>query len=150
MLANKHEAETLTKHVSCDSKWKFNSTTRNSDQKWNNETCQCECKNFRKCKKDYSWNPSTCICEISKYLKSIADTSVIGCDKMISLIDIVATKTKMTNTIKTNVTKSCHSKEIRDCFISDHITIDNCHYLLSLCKTKKHWCYDHIKWKIMN
>ena len=26
---------------------------------------QCECKNYRKCKKDYSWNPSTCICENS-------------------------------------------------------------------------------------
>ena len=24
--------------------------------------CQCECKNYQKCKKDYSWNPSACIC----------------------------------------------------------------------------------------
>ena len=23
------------------------------------KTGQCECKNYRKCKKDYSWNPST-------------------------------------------------------------------------------------------
>ena len=73
---------------------------------------------------------------------------MIGCDKMISVMDILSTK--MTNTITTNVKKSCHSKEVRDCFISDHITIDNCYYLLSLCKTKKHRCYDHIKWKIMN
>ena len=39
------------------------------------------CKNHHKYKKDCSWNPSACICENSKYLKSIADTSVIMCDK---------------------------------------------------------------------
>ena len=50
------------------------------NQKWNNKTSQCKCKNYRKCIKDYSGNPSTCICEDRKYLKSIADTSVIKCD----------------------------------------------------------------------
>ena len=55
-----------TEHISCDCKCKFNSATCNSNQKWNNETCQCECKNYRKCKKDYSWNPSTCISKNSK------------------------------------------------------------------------------------
>ena len=34
-----------------------------SHQKWNNKTCQWECKN------DYCWNPSIYICENSKYLK---------------------------------------------------------------------------------
>ena len=57
-----------------------------------NGTCQCECKNYHKCKKDYSWNPSTCICENSKYLKSIADTSVIACDETISVMNIVSKK----------------------------------------------------------
>ena len=52
------------------------STTCNSKQKWNNKTCTCECKNYRKWKKDYSSNPSKCICENGDYLKSIADTSV--------------------------------------------------------------------------
>ena len=33
----------IAKNNSCDCKLKFNSTTCNSDQKWNNETCQCEC-----------------------------------------------------------------------------------------------------------
>ena len=50
--------------------------------------------------KRYSWNPSTCTCENSKYLKSIADTSVIACDEIISVMDFVSTK--MTNTIATN------------------------------------------------
>ena len=47
-----------------------NSTTCNSNEKWNNETYQCECKNYCICKKDYSWKPNTYSCENSKYLKS--------------------------------------------------------------------------------
>ena len=48
----------------------------------------------------------------SKYLKSIADTSVIACDEIISVMDIVSTKKR--NAIATNVTKTCYSKKIRD------------------------------------
>ena len=51
MLTNKNEAKTMTKHISCDCKCKFNSTTCNSNQKWNNKTCQWECKHYHKCKK---------------------------------------------------------------------------------------------------
>ena len=70
MLTNKNEAKTImTKHISCDCKRKFNSITYNSNQKWNNKTCQCECRNYHKYKKDCSWNSSTYICENSKYLK---------------------------------------------------------------------------------
>ena len=94
-----------------DCKCKFSSATCNSAQKCNNETCQCEYKNFRTHKKDYSWNPSTCICEKSKYLKNIADTSVIACDEIISVMDIASTK--MTNTIATNVSVNCHNKKVR-------------------------------------
>ena len=95
----------------------------NSKQKWNNKTCQCECKNCRKLKKHYSWSPSTCICENNKYLKSIADTSVIECDEII----IVSTKktntivTKKANTIAADVMSTvsinCLSKKVRDCYI---------------------------------
>ena len=52
--------------------------------------CQGECKNYRTCKKYYSCKTSTCICENDKYLKSIADTSVITCDKIISVMDNVS------------------------------------------------------------
>ena len=46
---------------------------------------------------------------------------------------------------------NCHSKKVIDIyflysFISDQISIDNYHYLLLLCKTKRY----NIKWKIMN
>ena len=84
--------------------------------KWNNKTCQCECKNYCTCKKDYSWNPSTCICENSKHLKILADTSVTECDEIIIVIDKVLIK--KTNTIVTNVTSTasinCHSIKVRD------------------------------------
>ena len=92
MITNKNKAKTMTKHISCDCKCKFNSTTRNSNQKWNNETCQCECKDHHKWKKYYSYNPSTCVCENRKYLKPNADTSVIKCDKVITVMDIVSPK----------------------------------------------------------
>ena len=62
----------MTEHILCDCKCQFNSTICNSNQKCNHGTCQCECKNCFKCKKDYSWNPSTCIIENCKYLKKIA------------------------------------------------------------------------------
>ena len=67
MTTSKNEAKPMTEHISCDCKFKFNSATSNSNKKWNNKTCQCECKNYHKCKKDYNWNPSTCICEDSKH-----------------------------------------------------------------------------------
>ena len=89
MITNKNDTKTMVKHISCDCKRKFNKTNCNSNQKWNNKTCQCECKNYRTCKKYYNGNPSACICENSKYLKIIADISVITCDETISVLDIV-------------------------------------------------------------
>ena len=55
--------------------------------------------------------------ENSKYLKSIAGTSVITCDEIMSVMDIESTK--MTNTIATNVTINIHTKKERykiDCY----------------------------------
>ena len=86
-ITNKNEAKAMAEHISCECKCKFNNTIWNSDQKWNNKTCQWECKNYSKCKKDYSWNPSTCICKNSKYLESIADTSVSMWDEIIIVMD---------------------------------------------------------------
>ena len=120
MIANKNEAKTMTKHISCGCKCKFNSTTCNSNQKWNDKTCQCEYKNYRQCKKDYSWNPSTCICEKRKYLKVLLIhlIQVTAFDEITSVMDIVSTK--KTNTIATNVSINCHTEKVRykiDCYI---------------------------------
>ena len=46
MITNQNEPKTITRQISSDCKFKFNSTTCNSNQKWNNETCQCDCKNY--------------------------------------------------------------------------------------------------------
>ena len=54
----------MAKHISCDFKCKFNSTTCNS-------------------KKNYPWITRTPICENSKYWKSNADTLVIAFDEII-------------------------------------------------------------------
>ena len=50
MMTNEDETKALTEDASCD----CNSTVWNSNQKWNNKTCQYECKTYRTCKKDYS------------------------------------------------------------------------------------------------
>ena len=68
MITNKNEAKLMTEHISFDCKCKFNSTVRNSNQKWNSKSYQGECKSYCTCKKDYSWNSSICIFENSKYL----------------------------------------------------------------------------------
>ena len=102
------------KHVLCNFECKLSSTTCNSNQNCNNETCQCACKNYRTCKKDYIWNPSTCICEDGKYLKSIVDDSIV-CDEVINATDIVSTNMK--NTISTNATSTVsinrHNEKVR-------------------------------------
>ena len=54
-----YEAKALIKHISSDCKCKVNSTTYNSNQKQNYETCQCKYKTNQTWVKDYSWNPST-------------------------------------------------------------------------------------------
>ena len=51
MITKKNETKAMTKYISCDCKCKFNSTKCNLKQKWNNKTCQCESKNYCKCKK---------------------------------------------------------------------------------------------------
>ena len=127
MIANKSKTKTMTEHISCNCKCKFNSTICNSKPKQNNSSSQCECKSYRKYKKDYSWNPSTCIYENRKYLISIADTSVTECDEIIVIMDIVSTKkanaivTKKINTISTNVTSTAslniYSKKVRDDYV---------------------------------
>ena len=52
MIRNKDYTKAMTEYISCDSKCKFNNATYNSKPKRNNKTCQWECKNYRKCKKD--------------------------------------------------------------------------------------------------
>ena len=65
MITKLNAAKTLV-NVKCDCKCKLNSRIWNSNQKWKNETCLCECKTYPTRKKDYSWNPKICISENGK------------------------------------------------------------------------------------
>ena len=110
--------------------------------------CQCECRNYRTCKKDYNWIPSTCICENSKYLKS---TSMARCDEIIIVINNVPTKKTIGTNVPSAASINCNSIFVymfyfAHNFTSNHITTDNNYYLLSFCKTKRY----NIKWKIVN
>ena len=51
----------LKKRTSCECNCKSDGRKYNSNQKWNNDKCWCECKNPKEhnaCEKDYIWNPS--------------------------------------------------------------------------------------------
>ena len=41
-----NEPKTLTKHVLCECKCKFDGIKCKSNQWWNNDRCRCECKKF--------------------------------------------------------------------------------------------------------
>ena len=81
MITGINESKTLTKHISCECKCRFDGRKCNSDQWWNNNKCRCEKRHV--CKKDYVWNPATCSCENGKYLASIMDDSAIMCDEVL-------------------------------------------------------------------
>ena len=46
MITGITKSKTLTKHISCKCKCKLNGTKYNSNQWWNIDKCQCECKNI--------------------------------------------------------------------------------------------------------
>ena len=48
MITRKKELKTLTKHISCECKCKFDGRECNSNRKWNNDTCRYEWRNLRK------------------------------------------------------------------------------------------------------
>ena len=73
MTTGINKSKTLTKHISCECKCRFDGRKCNSDQWWNNDKRRCECKKRHACEKDYVWNPSTCNCENGKYLASSMD-----------------------------------------------------------------------------
>ena len=72
MITGINESKTLTKHISYKCICKFDSRKCNSNQKGNNDKCQCEHKNLTEhhvcVKKVTFWNPVTCTSETGKYL----------------------------------------------------------------------------------
>ena len=83
MITGINESKTLAKHISCECKCRFNKRKCNSDQWWNNDKCQCECKKRQLCEKNHVWNSATCIYKNGKYLASIMDDSEVIYDEVI-------------------------------------------------------------------
>ena len=71
MITGINKSKTLTKHISCKCKCKFDGRKCNSDQWWNNDKCWCECEKRHVCEKVYVWNHATCNCENENCLASI-------------------------------------------------------------------------------
>ena len=126
-----NESRTLTKHISCKYECKFDSKKCNSNQKWNNNKCQCECKNpkeHRVYKKNYIWNPARCSCKNGKSIGSVIDDSLVKCDEIIK-----ETKTTLTKTIptKTTPTKTIPTKSTWTKTTLTKCTSTNYHILIT-------------------
>ena len=85
MITGINASKTLTKHISCKCKCRFDGKKCSSNQWWNNDKCRCECKTHHICEKDYVWNSATCNCENGKYLACIIDGSGIIYDEIIDV-----------------------------------------------------------------
>ena len=73
----------ISKHISWECNCQVDGTNCNSNQWWNNDKSQCECKKHHICEKDYVWNPAAWKCENGKHWTSILDDSLIICDEVI-------------------------------------------------------------------
>ena len=67
IIAGINQLKTLTKHISCECKCKFDGKECNSNQWWNSSNSRCECKKHNMHEKDYIWNLATCGSENGKY-----------------------------------------------------------------------------------
>ena len=54
MITGINDSKTLTKHISCECKCRFDGRKCSSDQRRSNDKCQYECKKRHACEKDYT------------------------------------------------------------------------------------------------
>ena len=82
MIARIKKSKILAKHISCECKHKFDGRKCNSNQWWNINKCQCECRKYHISEKImFGILHATCSCENGKYLASIMDNSARICDE---------------------------------------------------------------------
>ena len=96
MIKGINEWKTLTKHISCEYKCKFDGIKWNSNQSGIMINVDVNVKNSIR-EKDHIWNPTTCSCKNGKYLANIMDDSVISCD------EIIASYNEETKTVPVNI-----------------------------------------------
>ena len=51
MITGTNESKTLTKHIWCECKCRFDRKKFNSNESWNNDKCWCKCKKTDICEK---------------------------------------------------------------------------------------------------
>ena len=125
MITGINESKTLTKHIICECKRKFDGKKCNPDQRWNNDKCRCECKKRHLCEKDYVWNPATCSCGNGKYLANIMDDSAIICNEVIESYE-EEIKTILANFNEKKATCKTQNFYILRAFFNYYIIIDIC------------------------
>ena len=71
LLARINETGKIICHETCKFVCRLTSAICSDRQEWNENKCECECKedliSKLTCDKGYMWNPSTCSCECDKY-----------------------------------------------------------------------------------
>ena len=68
-MSRTNETRHIKWHETCKRKCRLDASVCNNEQRWNNDKCQCECKEFIDkgiCNKGYIWNHSNCKCECDK------------------------------------------------------------------------------------
>ena len=73
MIPGINESKPLKEHMTYICRCKFGGKKCSSNQKWNNDKCQCNWKKpikHRLCKKGYAWNLSIYAYQIDEYLKN--------------------------------------------------------------------------------
>ena len=69
LMSSTNETRHIKWHETYKCKFRLESSVCNNKQRWNNDKCQCECKELNDkciCNKGYIWNPSNCKCECDK------------------------------------------------------------------------------------
>ena len=99
LMSRTIETKNIKWHEICKCKCGLDATICNNKQHWNNDRCQCGCKELiyrGVCDKDFIWNPSNCecdykACDFSEYLdykncickKGLVNKLVEECNKTI-------------------------------------------------------------------
>ena len=116
LMSRTNETRHINWHETCKCQCRLNAVVCNNKQRWNNDKCRCECKEFIDkgvYDEGYAWNPN-CECECDKscdsgeYLdyesckcrKRLVDNLVDECDETIEEVKIISeSKTKFNSCI---------------------------------------------------
>ena len=87
MITGTNQSETLTEHISCENKCRFDRRKCNLHQWGNNDKCWSECKKCHICEKIMFGILLHANMKMENLLASIMDDSAINCDEIIESYD---------------------------------------------------------------